>query len=202
MHGVKYPLTSSALKHPPTTNPLTCTARIALAPAASGQSCRRKAESPEPRCTHLPKMDLTLACSAFPCAVLPPTGQNPLMPKSFLAFLVASAKALNAGFMLFLARTDAALLTILPSLFLTKVAFVRPPDVFSFKPRKTWALPNLPLAILLTARFIAFIAFIAAFIPFTLFIAVFIAAFMAFGAFIAFFIARAMAERALGGGFV
>merc|ERR1719384_34874 len=126
---------------------------------------------PEPRCTHLPKMDLTLACSAFPCAVLPPTGQNPLMPSSFLAFLHASANALKARDMVFLARTDAALLTILPALFLIKVAFVRPPDVFSFLPRKTWDLPSLPLAILLTTRF--FIAFIA------------------FGAFIAF-IARAM----------
>merc|ERR1719469_1541400 len=131
-------------------------------------------------------------------------GQNPLMPRSFLAFLVASAKALNAGDMVFLARTDAALLTILPCLFLIKDPFVRPPDVFSFEPRKTWDLPSLPLAILLAARFfIAFIAFIAAFMPFIPFMPFmpFIAVFMAFGAFIAFFIARAMAERALGGGF-
>merc|ERR1740129_515529 len=163
-------------------------------PAPSGQPFVGNRDA-EPRCTHLPKMDLTLACSAFPCAVLPPTGQNPLIPSSFLAFLVASAKALNAGDMVFLARTEAALLTILPCLFLIKDAFVRPPDVFSFEPRKTLAFASLPLAILLVARFIAFIAFIAAFMPF---IAVFIAT--TFGAFIAFFIARAMAEGALDGG--
>merc|ERR1740129_1445766 len=141
-------------------------------PAPSGQPFVGNRDA-EPRCTHLPKMDLTLACSAFPCAVLPPTGQNPLIPSSFLAFLVASAKALNAGDMVFLARTEAALLTILPCLFLIRDAFVRPPDVFSFEPRKTLAFASLPLAILLAARFTAFKAF---------------------------FIARAMAEGALDGG--
>merc|ERR1719330_777963 len=163
MHGVKYPLTSSALKHPPTTNPLTCTARIALAPAASGKPCRRKAEKPEPRCTHLPKMDLTLAYSAFPCAVLPPTGQNPLMPRAFLAFLVASAKALNAGFMLFLARTDAALLAIL----LTARFFIA-------------FIAAFIAAFIPFALFIA--VFIAAFMAFGAFIAFFIARAMAEGA--------------------
>merc|ERR1739844_315316 len=118
---------------------------------------------------HLPKIDLTLACKAFPCAVLPPTGQNPVMPNSFRAFLTASPKARNAGGMVFLARAEAALLTILPFLFLIKDSLVRPPDVFCFEPRKTRALRNLPRATLLAALF--FIAFM----PFMLFIAAFMA---------------------------
>merc|ERR1719490_358783 len=123
-------------------------------------------------------MDLTLAYKAFPCAVLPPTGQNPVMPSSFRAFLVASPNALKAGDMVFLARAEAALLTILPCLFLIKDSLVRPPEVFCFKPRKTRPLRFLPRAILLTALFfITFMAFIAAFI--------------------AFFIARAMGSRSL-----
>merc|ERR1719148_354611 len=141
--------------------------------------------------------DFTLAYSAFPCAVLPPTGQKPLMPSSLRAFLHASIhffSALVANF--FLAAADAFLLTILPFLLFIRVAFVRPLAVFSLFPRKTEAFARLPLAILLTFMafmplfFMAFIAFIA-FIPFFIaafFMPLFIA-FIVFMPFIPFFIA-------------
>merc|ERR1740139_1003793 len=118
-------------------------------------------------------MDFTLAYSAFPCAVLPLVAQNPAMPSCFRANFVASIhffKALVAKF--FLARADAALLTILPLLLLVKVSFVKPPTVFAFLPLKTNAFAILPRAItLVRLTFMAFMAFIA---------------FMAFMAFIAF----------------
>merc|ERR1719360_53911 len=71
----------------------------------------------------------------------------------------------------FLPRAEAALLTILPDLLLTKVFFVRPPTVFSFLPLKTANLASLPRAITLTLLtvFMAFIAvFAVAFIAFPL----------------------------------
>merc|ERR1712004_703035 len=126
---------------------------------------------------HLPRMDLTLAYKAFPCAVLPPTAQKPLMPSSMRAFLVASHhffSALCAN--RFLLPAERALLTILPDLLLVKVALVNPPTVFAFLPENTASLARLPFAMTLT--FLTFIAFIA---------------FGAFMAFIpAFFIATAM----------
>merc|ERR1719468_1210045 len=87
----------------------------------------------------------------------------------------------------FLPRAEAALLTILPDLLLTKVFFVRPPRVFSFLPLKTAALARLPCAITLTLltvfmafmAFMGFMAFMAAFMAFMAFIAVFAVAFIA-----------------------
>merc|ERR1719188_1759699 len=87
--------------------------------------------------------------------------------------------------MLFLPAALAFLLTSLPLLLLTMSDFFNPPLVFSLPPRNTLALARLPLAILLTVFFIAFMALIA----FTAFIA-----FMAFIAFIAF-IADAMFRK-------
>merc|ERR1712228_11639 len=101
------------------------------------------------------RSDFTLAYSAFPCAVLPPTGQKPLIPSSLRAFLHASHhffSALVANF--FLEAADAFLLTILPDLLFIISDFAKPLAVFTFVPRKTEALARLPLAILLT--FIAF----------------------------------------------
>merc|ERR1712183_609623 len=109
---------------------------------------------------HLPaRMDFTLAYSARPCAVLPPTGQKPLTFSSFRAFLVASHhrfKALVAN--AFFDVAERPLLTTLPALFLTKLLLVKPPTVFSLCPLKTRALASLPLPILLT-----FITFFMAF---------------------------------------
>merc|ERR1712222_71940 len=61
----------------------------------------------------------------------------------------------------FLARADASLLTIFPVLLLVRVAFVKPPTVFSFLPLKTAASASLPLAMMLTF-FTFFMAFMAA----------------------------------------
>merc|ERR1719210_3035886 len=89
-------------------------------------------------------------------------------PSALRAALQASAHALillPAYFLLLAA--DAALLTILPDLFFASLAFVMPPAVFSFDPRKTTILAYLPLAILLTLFFMAFFItafFMAAFI--------------------------------------
>merc|ERR1712060_35154 len=137
---------------------------------------------------HLPRIDFTLAYKALPCALFPPTATNPLMFNCLRACLHASHhffNALCANF--FLLAADAALLTTFPLLFLVNVAFVKPPDVFSFLPLKTRALAPLPLATMLTffTFFIAFIDFIeAAFIAFMpVFIAGLRAAFIAFIAF-------------------
>merc|ERR1719416_96844 len=76
-------------------------------------------------------MDRTLASSAFPCAVLPPTGQKPLIFSSFRAFCVASIhffRGLLAN--AFFAFAEAPLLTTLPLLFLRSELFVKPPTVF------------------------------------------------------------------------
>merc|ERR1719330_1641173 len=143
------------------------------------------------RFPHLPRMDLIFAYSAFPCAVLPPTAQKPVMPSSFRACLRPSAnffKGLVAK--LFLESADTAFDTTLPRLFLVNWFFLSPPPVFSLLPLKTSDLLNLPVAILLT--FIAFIAFVAS-IAFITFIAVttfmaftVLATFMALAAFVAF----------------
>merc|ERR1712083_561557 len=115
---------------------------------------------------HLPRMALALAYKAFPCAVFPFTAQKPLMPNCLRASFTAShhffkALCTNA----FLARADAALLTIFPLLLLVRVSFVKPPTVFTFLPLKTATLASLPLAMMLTflTFFMAFIeaAFIA-----------------------------------------
>merc|ERR1719296_267350 len=109
-------------------------------------------------------MDRTLASSAFPCAVLPPTGQKPLIFSSFRAFF---------------AFAEAPLLTTLPLLFLRSELFGKPPTVFSFLPLKTADLANLPLPILLTFMTFFFIDFFA-FIAFEAFMAAFfMGAFMA-----------------------
>merc|ERR1711862_1024371 len=113
-------------------------------------------ECPEPQA----RSDFVLAYSAFPCAVLPPTGQKPLIPSSLRAFLNASPhffSALVAN--LFLEAADAFLLTILPLLLFIMFALVRPLVVFSLLPRKTEDLARLPLAILLTFMAFFFMAF-------------------------------------------
>merc|ERR1711920_970382 len=78
------------------------------------------------------RSDFTLAYSAFPCAVLPPTGQKPLIPSSLRAFLHASHhffNALVANF--FLEAADAFLLTILPDLLFIISDFAKPLAVFT-----------------------------------------------------------------------
>merc|ERR1712151_59118 len=62
------------------------------------------------------RSDFTLAYSALPCAVLPPTGQKPLIPSSLRAFLQAA---------------DAFLLTILPDLLFIISDFAKPLCVFT-----------------------------------------------------------------------
>merc|ERR1711920_248537 len=145
------------------------------------------------------RSDFTLAYSAFPCAVLPPTGQKPLIPSSLHAFLHASHHFFSAlAANLFLEAADAFLLTILPDLLFIISDFARPLCVFSLVPWKTEDLARLPLAILLTfiafffmafffMAFIAFMAFIPFFIAASFMPLFFIAAFMVF-------MARAMAE--------
>merc|ERR1712003_290811 len=109
---------------------------------------------------HLPRIDLTLAYRALPCAVLPFTVQKPTMPNCLRATFTASMYLLNPlDAYLFLARAEAALLTTLPSLFFVNCSLVRPPTVFSFRPLSTLERALLPRAILLT--FMAFMAFMA-----------------------------------------
>merc|ERR1719469_1308193 len=111
-------------------------------------------------------MALTLAYNAFPCAVLPFTAQKPLMPSCLRACTHASIHFFNAlCAYLFLARAEAALLTIFPVLLLIKESLVRPLAVFTFLPLKTAALALLPRATMLTflTFFIAFMLFIAIF---------------------------------------
>merc|ERR1719412_1267581 len=143
-------------------------------------------------------MDLAFAYSALPCAVLPPTGQKPLMLSCLRAALTASIHFFSALFAkAFLALSDLFLLTILPVLLFVNVAFVKPPMVFSLAPLKTRAFASLPFPILLV--FIAFMAFMA-FIAFIAFMA--FMAFIAFITFIAFmaFIVEAIANAAMQGG--
>merc|ERR1719336_3819987 len=102
-------------------------------------------------------MLLTLAYSAFPCAVLPFTAQKPTSFSCFRACFTASIhffSALVANF--FFAEAERALLTILPVLLLINFSLVIPVAVFSFPPRNTTARAFLPLATLLT--FMAFFA--------------------------------------------
>merc|ERR1719221_1244845 len=146
------------------------------AAAAETNQATDRVDSGKP---HLPRMALVLAYKAFPCAVFPPTAQKPLIPKALRACLHASHhffNALDAQF--FFARADAALLTIFPLLLLVRVAFVKPPTVFTFLPLKTATLASLPFATMLTflTFFMAFMAFMA-------------------GLRAAFFIARAMTTK-------
>merc|ERR1719510_111634 len=107
----------------------------------------RAAGSKSEQHTYLPRRDLALAYSALPCAVLPPTAQNPVTLSSLRAIFTASPHFFSALFAKFcLARADAALLTILPDLLFVNVALPRPPTVFSFFPRKTRNLAILPFA--------------------------------------------------------
>merc|ERR1719384_1494666 len=139
----------------------------------------------QPWLTRHARRDLTLAYSAFPCAVLPPTGQKPTIFNSFRAFLQASihffsALCANA----FFARADAALLTILPVLLLVNVSFVKPPTVFCLEPFQTMERAILPRATTLVRfTFMAFMVFMA-FMAFMAFMP-----FMAFMAFMAFMVA-------------
>merc|ERR1719221_913450 len=52
------------------------------ADAAETNQATDRVDSGKP---HLPRMALVLAYKAFPCAVFPPTAQNPLIPKALLA---------------------------------------------------------------------------------------------------------------------
>merc|ERR1719226_445032 len=88
-------------------------------------------------------MALALAYKAFPCAVFPPTAQKPLMPNCLRANFTASHHFFNALCAnAFLARADAALLTIFPLLLLVRVSFVKPPTVFTFLPSSGCSLAH------------------------------------------------------------
>merc|ERR1712151_1284233 len=77
---------------------------------------------------HLPRMALALAYKAFPCAVFPFTAQKPVTPNCLRACFTASHHFFNAlCAKFFLARADAALLTIFPLLLLVNLSFVKPP---------------------------------------------------------------------------
>merc|ERR1719492_523885 len=102
------------------------------------------------------------------------------------AALQASAQALAPLLAYaFLARTEAALETILPDLFLVSLALVMPPEVFTLLPRKTEALALLPLAMMLT---------LFAFMTFMPFMAFMLVVFLAFIA-AAFFMGSAIAVK-------
>merc|ERR1719494_1442751 len=113
--------------------------------------------------------------NAWPRDVFPPTGTNPLMPKAFRAWATALPNAaIFLPFLLLFARSEAFLLTTLPSLFLVKSDFFKPPLVRSLPPRNTLAFAPLPLATFDTLMafflFILFIAFFILFMDFLLFI--------------------------------
>merc|ERR1719203_2130685 len=95
--------------------------------------------------------------------------------------------ALEAKF--FLPRADADFATILPALFFTRDALVKPPVVFSLPPLKTTSRARLPVATLLVTLAFITLSFIAGFI------ASFMASFMA--GFIAGFVAGFMAAGVL-----
>merc|ERR1719360_18992 len=139
-------------------------------------------------------IDFTLAYSALPCAVLPPTAQKPVTPRALRACLVASDHFFSGlEDQAFLLRADAPLATILPRLFFAKLVLVNPPTVLSLLPLSTAARANFPLAILLMAfvfMTLTFVAFLAAFMA-----GAFMAAFMA-TPFIAF-IATAIPARTM-----
>merc|ERR1719251_71608 len=106
---------------------------------------------------HLPKMALALAYKAFPCAVLPFTAQNPVIPNSLRACFTASQNFFNGlDAYLFFACADRNLDTTLPLLFMMRVSFVKPPTVLAF-----FFLTFV--AFMAAAAFMAFIPFIAAF---------------------------------------
>merc|ERR1719277_1713205 len=135
--------------------------------------------------------DLALAYRALPAADLPPMATKPVRPSSLRAFFTASAQAFRPFFShCFFPCADCFFDTTFPALFLINLSFVMPAPVFCFLPEKTRALAPLPRAMTLT--FLAFIAFMAAFmVP-----AFFIPAFFIAAAFItAFFIGSAMAAK-------
>merc|ERR1719245_126440 len=103
---------------------------------------------------------------ALPVADLPPTATKPVRFKALRAALIASHHALAPLLAkAFFARSEAFLETILPLLFLMKLALVIPLWVFCFLPLKTCALAILPLAMTLTFfafMLLAFMAFMAA----------------------------------------
>merc|ERR1740121_36868 len=118
---------------------------------------------------------------AWPFAVLPPTGQKPWTPSSFLAFFTAAPHLLiTFAAFAFLARADAFLETILPRLFLTRSDFLRPPEVRSLVPLKTLDFPRLPFAIFETFMALLFMLFLAIFILFLAIFILFLAIFMLF----------------------
>merc|ERR1712051_890106 len=119
-------------------------------------------------------MDFAHGVQRLPSQQLPPTATKPVMPKALRACFVASDhlfRALEAK--LFLPCADADFATILPALFFTRDALVKPPVVFSLPPLNTTIRARLPLAILLITLAFITLAFIAGFI------AGFMAAFMA-----------------------
>merc|ERR1719235_1479031 len=91
--------------------------------------------------------------------------KNPLIFRAARAFLIAWIQGPMVWANLFLARRLCFLLTILPLLFWSKSAFLRPPTVLSLVPLKTVNFARLLLATLLTIfffmAFMAFMAFIA-----------------------------------------
>merc|ERR1719224_77952 len=109
----------------------------------------------------------------MPLPALPPTAQNPLMPRALRAFCTAAVH------LFCLPRADAFLDTMRPFLFLVRAEFARPPTVFANLPLKT---ARLALAVRLYLRIDTFMArrFIDFFIDFFAF----------FIAFMAFFIDR------------
>merc|ERR1719347_2256106 len=158
--------------------------QICCATCMRTQHFRRHSNKPRiASMLQLAKIDFTLAYNALPCAVDPPQGANPLIPRALRACFKASHhffKGLVAN--AFLARIEAFRETIFPVLLRIRVDLVRPLTVRSFLPLKTAALARAPLAITLT-RF----AFFAVF---------FIAVFFIGLAFIATFF-NAMAEKAM-----
>merc|ERR1719347_935460 len=93
----------------------------------------------------------TFFSNACPCAVFPPIGQNPLIPRALRAVFVAAAylaRPLLAK--AFLPASDALRETTFPVLFLIRSLFFKPPLVFALAPRNTADFARLPLAILLT----------------------------------------------------
>merc|ERR1719347_137288 len=93
----------------------------------------------------------TFFSNACPCAVFPPIGQNPLIPRALRAAFVALAylaRPLLANF--FFPASDCLRDTTFPCLFRTRSLFFNPPLVFPLVPRNTDDFARFPLAILLT----------------------------------------------------
>merc|ERR1712008_279641 len=94
-----------------------------------------------PQCAYFFTADLTACRRAWPLAVLPPTGQKPLMFSCLRQALTAAPHlAIILPFLLAAARAEAFLETTLPALFFLRSDFFRPPVVFTFLPENTEAL--------------------------------------------------------------